>query len=155
MINFSVTTLLKLIKEFILIFQQWRGQQTLYCRNWNSGRFQPYYCVFAKWKISNYNGLFISRNSELLTWSGQTGLGDHWLRKGKKGKANWRRANFLSSIPNFDFKRKVFKTTFNLRCLFNIVHSRENLTIIIYFKKRLSDVLHRKLSPERICLSMA
>ena len=36
-INFSVTTLLKLIKEFILIFQHWRGQQSSYCRNWNSG----------------------------------------------------------------------------------------------------------------------
>ena len=68
-INFSVTTLLKLIKEFILIFQQWRGQQTSYCRNWNSGRFQPFYCLFAKWKISNHNGLFISRNSELFTWN--------------------------------------------------------------------------------------
>ena len=68
-INFSVTTLLKLIKEFNLIFQQWRSQSTSYCRSWNSGRFQPFYCVFAKWKISNHNGLFISRNSELLTWN--------------------------------------------------------------------------------------
>ena len=42
-INFSVTTLLKLIKEFNLIFQQWRSQSTSYCGNWNSGRFQPYY----------------------------------------------------------------------------------------------------------------
>ena len=68
-INFSVTTLLKLIKEFNLIFQQWQSQSTSYCRSWNSGRFQPFCCVFAKWKISNHNGLFISRNSELLTWN--------------------------------------------------------------------------------------
>ena len=32
-INFSVTTLLKLIKEFNLIFQQWRSQSTSYCRS--------------------------------------------------------------------------------------------------------------------------
>ena len=68
-INFSVTTLFKLIKEFNLIFQQWQSQSTSYCRSWNSGRFQPFCCVFAKWKISNHNGLFISRNSELLTWN--------------------------------------------------------------------------------------
>lgn len=32
-INFSVTTLLKLVKEFSLIFQQWRSQSASYCRN--------------------------------------------------------------------------------------------------------------------------